>query len=87
MDRQVISVEMFRQIRNELRKRFEDGARPARMLLRRLIRRIIIRQKGSLKAELVIGTQENIKGSADEFDISDRWWRWGESNPRPRTCQ
>jgi len=81
------TVEMFRQIGNELRKRVEEGPRPARMLLGRLIRRIIVSPTGSLNAEPVIGTPENIKGSADEFDISDRWWRWGESNPRPRTCQ
>ena len=81
------TLEMLRQIGDELRKRVEEGPRPAGMLLRRVIRRIIVSPTGSLKAELVIGTHENIKGSADEFDTSDRWWRWGESNPRPRTCQ
>jgi len=81
------TVEMFRQIGGELRKRVEEGPRPAGMLLRRMIRRIIVSPTGSLNAELVIGTPAKIKGSADGFAISDRWWRWGESNPRPRTCQ
>ena len=87
LERLKATVEMFRQIGGKLRKWVEESLRPAAMLLRRMIRRIIVRPTGSIKAELVIGTHENIKGSADEFDISDRWWRWGESNPRPRTCQ
>jgi len=41
------TVEMFRQIGNELRKRVEEGPRPARMLLGQLIRRIIVSPAGS----------------------------------------
>lgn len=81
------TLETFRQIGGELRARFAQGPRAAGMLLRRLIRKIIVSPMGSLNAELVIESPRKIRASADEFATSGKWWRWGESNPRPRTCQ
>ncbi len=82
------TVEMFRELADQMKRKMEEGpTREAKAFLRRLVGRIIAQPDGALKVELLAGSPRNTSGSNSGFDIRREWWRWGESNPRPRTCQ
>jgi hypothetical protein len=68
------TVEMFRALGQELRRRMEQGSKTAaKGLLGKFLRRIVVKH-GALKAELVTGSLRQYDGSGDEFVTTKGWW-------------
>lgn len=88
------TIELFRSLGLELERRLEAGpTAAAKTLLRPFVRQIVVRRQPghgeppSLRAEIVTVRPRFFGNPGDDFARRDTWWRWGESNPRPRTCQ